>query len=307
MYAPIAIFVYNREDHIKRLVESLRSNALCRDSEVFIFSDGPKREADCSKVEAVRRYIRTLEDSDLFRTVTIEESPINRGLARSIISGVTKVIEQYGRVIVLEDDLVVSEHFLGFMNAALDRYENDPKIWSVSGFSREIPYLSNLNTDVYFSVRAQSWSWGTWADRWKKVDWEVKEYASFKRSWKLRRAFNAGGNDMSSMLDRQQCGAIDSWAIRFCFAQFCHQCYTVQPRLTFVQNGGQDGSGTNCNFVREYAALSAQSDWKLRDFCEDEEINRQLKITRKKVPMWKRAGSYVLFVVFKGRFYKRKK
>lgn len=301
MYAPIAIFVYNRKDYVERLIDSLRKDILSAESEVYIFSDGYKGDQDKPKVLEVRAYLCALKQESCFKKLTVEEASTNNGLANSIISGVSKIISRYGRIIVLEDDLVVSPFFLEYMNEALSNYENELKVWSVSAFTRDIPYLRDLDIDMYFSCRAQSWSWGTWLDRWDKIDWTVKDYSAFKKNFRMRRQFNAGGNDMSSMLDRQQCGKINSWAIRFCYAQFKNHSYTVQPRLTLIQNKGQDGSGTNCNYVREYSEMSAQKVWKFRDFCEDESINRELKRTRKKIPYWKLAGSYFVFVICKGK------
>lgn len=299
MLAPIVLFVYNRRDHVQKLINSLKNNSLAYESELYIFSDGYKDELDKKKVEEVRSYLHELEGQDFFRNVVVEYSEKNRGLAQSVIAGVTEIINRFGKVIVLEDDLIVSPHFLKFMNEGLDYYEKDNRIWSVSGFSRDIEYLRTIEEDMYFSCRAQSWSWATWKDRWDKTDWNVSDYSTFKTDFKKRAAFNAGGDDMSSMLDRQQCGKINSWAIRFCYAQFINVAYTVQPRVTLVQNGGQDGSGTHCNYVRESAELSLKSAWKFREFNMDLEINKQLKKTRKKIPKWKLFGSYIVFCLMR--------
>lgn len=301
MLAPIVVFVYNRLDHTKRLIESLSKNTLAKESMLYIFSDAAKKETDKEKIEAVRAYISALGDQNLFKSVSIRCADKNKGLANSVISGVTEVIHQHGKVIVLEDDLVVSPYFLTFMNQCLDKYETEKKVFSVSGFSRDIEYLHDLDIDMYFSCRAQSWSWGTWLDRWDSVDWNVSDYKQFKYNFEDRKRFNAGGNDMSSMLDRQQCRKINSWAIRFCYAQFRQRGCTVQPKVTMVQNGGQDGSGTNCNFVREFAELSKKSTWRLREVEDDTEINVQLKRTRKKIPYWKLMGSFMVYVVLGGR------
>ncbi|WP_297963003.1 glycosyltransferase family 2 protein [uncultured Anaerovibrio sp.] len=299
MLAPVVIFVYNRLEHTQRLVESLAKNTLAAESEIFIFSDAAKNDNAKQKVDAVREYIKALEQSKDFKSVKAIYAENNQGLAKSVISGVDRIIQEYGKVIVLEDDLVLSPHFLEFMNQSLEKYQKEPRVFSVSGFSRDIEYLRNLDVDMYFAVRAQSWSWGTWLDRWEKIDWDVKDYNKFKYSLSARSAFNAGGDDMSSLLDRQQCGKINSWAIRFCYAQYKQNAYTVQPRETLVGNCGQDGSGTHCNYVREKSELSQEAKWDLRPFSEDTEINAELKRTRKKIPWWKLLGSYLFFVVLK--------
>lgn len=301
MLAPIVLFVYDRKEYVQKLINSLSRNDLSKESELFLFSDGPKNEHDKGKVDAVRAYLEEIKNLKIFKNVYIRYSKENKGLAKSVIGGVSEVIEQYGKVIVLEDDLIVSPHFLKFMNQSLDYYEKDTRVWSVSGFTRDIEYLRNIDKDMYFAYRAQSWSWGTWKDRWEKADWEVKDYKRFKKNFALRRAFNKGGNDMASMLDRQQCGKINSWAIRWCYTQFKNNGYTVQPQKTLVQNSGQDGSGTNCNYIREFSDLSNKQEWEFREFSEDVDINSELKKTRKHIPMWKLAGSYLVFVILKGK------
>jgi len=305
MLAPIVLFVYNRVEYVNRLIDSLSKNSLCKESDLIIFADGNKNEGDYERVQKVRAYINDIPKKDIFKNVTIYEKEENSGLAKSIIYGVSTVFEKYEKVIVLEDDLIVSKNFLDFMNQALDYYKDEKKVWSVSGFSRNIEYLTHIEEDMYFAVRAQSWSWGTWKDRWELVDWEVRDYNRFKRDFAQRKAFNDGGNDMASMLDRQQSGTINSWAIRFCYNQFKQKAFTVQPTMTLVQNSGQDSSGTNCTYVREYAELSNKTSWIFREFSEDKKINDELKRTRKHIPMWKLFGSYVVFVLLKGKVMKR--
>ncbi len=306
MNAPIVIFVYNRPNHVKRLIESLIQNSLAKESDLYIYSDAPKNENNKEKVDEVRKYILGLNNKNWFKQVNIICAKNNLGLANSIINGVSEVIKKYGKVIVLEDDLMVSPYFLDYMNQALETYQNEKRVFSVSGFSRDIEYLRDINADMYFSNRAQSWSWGTWIDRWDKINWNVPEYKLFKFDLKQRREFNKGGDDMSSMLDRQQCNFINSWAIRFCFYQYLNDGYSVQPRLTLVSNAGQDGSGSNCNYIRETSNISLQNKWKFRNFDEDSNINRELKKTRKFIPKWKLLGSFFVFVVCKGYILPKK-
>lgn len=306
-YSPIVVFAYNRAENVKNLLNSLMTNDISKESDLFIFIDGPKNNSDVLKVNEVINTCNNKQYQENFNSVSIEQSDTNKGLANSIISGVSKVINIYGKVVVLEDDLIVAPYFLKFMNLALDKYETNNKIWSISGFSRNIDYLEKNRFDIYYSVRAQSWSWATWKDRWNSIDWEVNSYDSFKYNFVKRREFNFGGNDMSSLLDRQQCGYINSWAIRFCYEQFLHNAYTIQPRLTLIQNFGQNGSGTNCNYVREMSSISHQDNWNFKEFNEDKEINEELKKTRKRIPYIKLVGSFIVFVVFKGKLIPKKK
>lgn len=140
MLAPVLIFVYARPEHTRRTIESLAYNYQADDTDVFIFSDAPKNEKAIKNVTLVRDYIDTLPDKKLFKSVKIIKSEFNKGLANSIISGVNEIIELTQQVIVLEDDLITSPDFLSYMNDALKFYENDKKIWSVSGYTFNLDF-----------------------------------------------------------------------------------------------------------------------------------------------------------------------
>jgi hypothetical protein len=243
MLAPIVLFVYNRPEHTQQTINALKANYLADKSELFIFSDGAKNEKASDTVAEVRQLIRTI---DGFKKVEVFEAPQNKGLANSVIYGVSKVIEQYGKAIVLEDDLLTSQNFLPYMNQALDFYEKNPKIWSISAYNPPIKIPSNYDKDIYFSYRGCSWGWATWRDRWLKNDWAVKDYQKFVQDPKAQVAFNRGGHDMVEMLRDQMDGQMDSWAIRWCYSQFKDSSYTVYPLRSKVQNIGYDGSGTHC-------------------------------------------------------------
>lgn len=245
--APVALFVYGRPDHTRRALQALRANELAHETDLFIYSDAAKRPEAEAQVNAVRAVIRA--EATGFRTVCITERVENWGLARSIISGVSELVALHGKVIVLEDDLITSKHFLRYMNDALKAYADDKRIYSVSGYCYPphlMPLPADYPHDVYLSVRNSSWGWATWLDRWQQIDWDVRDYASFRHNWFRRRAFNRGGDDLSEMLDMQMSGLIDSWAIRFSYAQFKAGCYSVVPRHSHVLNDGMDGSGVHC-------------------------------------------------------------
>ena len=175
MQAPIIIFVYNRVNHIKKLIESLEKNPEAINSEVFIFSDGPK-DSTVVEVEEVRSYIDTLKNDKKFKNVFIFKAKTNKGLADSIISGVSYVINKYGRAIILEDDNIVSIDFLDYMNRALEYYKEDEKIWAISGFTRDMKFPADYKHDIYIMQRISSYAWATWIDRWKKTDWNIPNF-----------------------------------------------------------------------------------------------------------------------------------
>lgn len=239
--APIIIFTYRRV--INETIDTLCANTLAIHSDLYIFSDGNKNEKDLADVEEVRKYLQAIEG---FKSITIIESPENKGLANSIIDGVSSVVDKYGKVIVLEDDLLVSSDFLEYMNDALNFYESDKKIWSISGYGPNLPCLENYNDDLYLSPRGSSWGWSTWQNRWNKVDWKIKDFDNLKQDKRLQKKFNLAGNDMYKMLELQMLGAIDSWAIRNFYNQFKHAGYTIYPKKSkIINNGFNDDKGVH--------------------------------------------------------------
>lgn len=239
MISPIVIFAFNRPDALQRLADALRKCALFDESKVIVFVDGPRNESERTKVQATIDVARAITDD-------VRASAANRGLGPSIIAGVTDVINEYGRVIVLEDDLVPAPGMLLFLNQMLDRYAYEPKVCSVCAYGLKIRRPEGYSGDVYFSPRSSSWGWATWRDRWAKIDWSVSDYDSFRNNRRERRSFNRGGSDMASMLDGYMAGRNRSWAIRFCYWQWRNGLLSVHPFRSLVDNEGFGAEATNC-------------------------------------------------------------
>ncbi len=256
-YAPIVLFTYKRLDTLRKTVEALSANSLAASSDLIIYSDGSKLVKDETVIAEVRAYLKTITG---FKSITILESPINKGLANSIIEGVTDVMNQYGKVIVLEDDLIVSKNFLVFMNEALEFYEQNQKVFSVSGYGLKVEIPQDYEYDVYFTPRGLSWSWATWKDRWEKVDWEVKDFEKLKKDKKARQKLALGGTDLFPMLKKQMEHNLDSWAIRWFYSQFKSEQLTVCPVLSKAKNVGFDAVATHTNVYNRYTISFDNSD-----------------------------------------------
>lgn len=244
-YAPIIIFVYNRADHFVQVYNALAACKEAKDSELFIFSDGAKNEAGKEKVNEVRAAVAAIKDSGDFKSVTVTESSVNKGLAASVIAGVTDVINKYGKAIVVEDDCKVSPLFLGYMNKALDFYENNKKIGSIAGYTPMIDLPNDYKNDVFAAYRSCSWTWATWEDRWNGVDWELKDIKDFYNSPKLIRRLNSNGSDRFMRLYRQTKGNGSSWSVRFGAHLVKNNLLTVYPRYSYIANIGCDESGVH--------------------------------------------------------------
>lgn len=242
-FAPIILFAFNRSDALRNTVQSLLQNKEAKVSDLYVFVDGPRsnKPGEEIKIKEVQKYVESIEG---FRSLHYTFSEKNKGLGDSIIAGVSQIINQYGKAIVLEDDLVFARNFLSYMNQGLDRYAKEEKVFSICGYSNKVKVPSKYEYDSYFCTRSSSWGWGTWADRWNSVDWELKEWDRYS---KMAKAFNKwGGSDCFKMLDDWKHRRNRSWAIRFCFAQFLQNKVSLFPIVSKVQNEGFDGLGTNC-------------------------------------------------------------
>jgi hypothetical protein len=246
--APVLLFVYNRPYHTRQTVEALQRNFLASDSELFIYSDAAKsiKDKDKAKVQEIRDYIHAIKG---FKQVKIVERENNWGLASSIVDGVTKTINKYGKVIVLEDDLVTSPCFLKFMNDALTLYENEKKVWHISGWN--YPISVEDDSDVFLWRVMNCWGWATWSDRWlyyqKNVDAIIAKFDS-----KMIRQFDldSSGVFWSQVLANKE-GRLDTWAIFWYVAIFLRKGLCLNPSITYVQNIGLDGSGVHCSAVSD--------------------------------------------------------
>lgn len=243
--APIVMFVYNRADHFQQTYEALSKCIGATESELYIFSDGAKTEKDIPKVREVREALESVANGGCFQNVHIVESETNRGLAASVIAGVTQVLEEYGRVIVIEDDCLTSPTFLQFMNNALDTYEREKRVGAIAGYTPQIAFPEKFQEDVFFSYRSCSCGWATWKDRWDGVDWELKDMSDFYRNPTLIRKLNLNGIDRFIRLYRQTQGNGSSWSVRFGAHLVKNDQLTVYPRYSYIQNIGCDASGVH--------------------------------------------------------------
>ena len=245
-YAPIALFTYNRADHTKQAVESLLKNAEAKNSDLFIFSDGPKNEKAVEGVKKNREYIKTLKDGTVngngsFRSVTIIEREKNWGLANSLIAGITEIVNKYGRVIVVEDDLILSPYFLRYMNEALEKYKDEDRVASISAFLNPIDCEA---PETFFLRYFACWGWAPWKRGWDILNKDANALLKQLR-WKKNDFNIKDSHNFYGMLYCQKVGLIDSWAVRFYASQFLAGKLQLFPGKSMATQTGTDGSGTH--------------------------------------------------------------
>jgi hypothetical protein len=240
--APILLFTYKRLDTLKTTVDALKGNFLADQCELYIFSDGAKKESDKIIIGDIRKFLKTVSG---FKQVYIKESEFNKGLASSIIDGVNYVLQTHDTVIVLEDDLSTTPNFISFMNSGLTKYFPMENAFSISGYSFDLGQSSVDTDDAYFLNRGWSWGWATWKNRWENIDWDIKDYESFVIDPVAKKEFAKGGSDLNKMLKEQMTGKLDSWAIRWFYNQFKSKGLTLYPITSKVYNNGFDEDATH--------------------------------------------------------------
>ena len=255
--APIVIFAFNRPDHLRRTLEALARNPLADRSRLIAFSDGarPARAGEAERVAAVRAVLR---ERAWCGEVEIVEAPENCGLAKSIRSGVSKVLESAERVIVLEDDQETSPGFLTYLNEALERYENEPRVMAVSAYLPALREAGQL-PQTFFLPTATSSGWATWRRAWAQQEPEARVLARRIRESGRKREFNLdGAYNFYRQLQLNITGQIRTWAVQWYASIFVNHGLTLYPHRSLVRNFGHDGSGTHCqpNLIHHQPALA---------------------------------------------------
>ena len=240
--SPIAFFCYKRPDHVRRTLGALRANYLAPQSKLFIFSDGPRDEQSREGVEQVRQYLHQV---DGFASIEIIERDRNYGCAKNIIDGITQVVNEFGRVVIVEDDVLASPYFLNYINEALEIYKDDEKVCSAVGFCPN--YGKNVQLPQSFFTRDGIWGWGTWQRAWKDYEYDADKLLSQLISKGILEEFDAGLKQQfySNMLRSQAAGRLDTWDVQWRAVNFLHDRLSLFPGKTLTINIGLDGSGSH--------------------------------------------------------------
>jgi len=260
--APIVLFVYNRPWHTQQTIEALQKNQLASESELFIYRDAAKAKQDQDKVQEVRDYVHLV---DGFKKITIVERDKNWGLAKSIIDGVTAIVNQYGKIIVLEDDIVTSPHFLRYMNDALDYYQDEDAVMHISGWN--YPINTDGLPETIFLRGTSCWGWATWGRAWQNFEKNPQELSeTFSKEDRYKLDYD-GAAGMWSQVTGNLSGKLNTWAIFWYASVFKVNGVCLHPATSLVENIGHDGSGVHCGASDMYNVVL--SDKSVAHFSDD--------------------------------------
>jgi hypothetical protein len=245
--APVVLFVYNRPEHTQKTIESLARNRQAEETILHVCADGPKTAQDEVNVHAVRTYLKSVRG---FKDVVVHKEQNNIGCADSIINGVTRLIDEYGKIIVLEDDLVTSEWFLPFMNQALDRYQDVDRVMHVCGTM--YPINPHGLPETFFLRHVNSCGWGTWAGAWQLLEPSVEKLVDrFDEADKSYLNLD-GAYDFWNHLEKNLTGELRTWAIRWYASVVLNKGLGLYPSISLIENIGFDGTGTHCEKTSKF-------------------------------------------------------
>ncbi|MCE2772723.1 MAG: glycosyltransferase [Bacteroidetes bacterium] len=272
--APIVLFCYNRPEHTRQTLLALSENLLAEQSRLFIFCDGPKPNADEKQLKKIQEVREIIKSKKWCGTVDVVEQKTNKGLANSVIDGVTNIVNQFGKVIVLEDDLVTSNYFLEYMNTALEKYKDEEKVMQVSGHQFPVKQWEKSN-QAFFLPFTTSWGWGTWKRAWECFDINARRFKILDLSPEMRSEFDLKDSvRYSEMLKIQMTTSeIDSWAIRWWFSVFLQKGIVLFPDRSLVRN---IGFGTEATHTTQnvYGDSDFNGDYRITNLPTSFDINQ---------------------------------
>jgi len=243
-FAPIALFTYRRITHLERVLAALSACPEFAASRIFAFSDGPKGDAVSAEVAKVRDFLKAQQ----LPNMTIIEAPTNRGLAASIMAGVTQLCDEFGRVIVVEDDLILTPCTLTWFNSALEKYKYDSEVWQISAHQFSVPEFFTRKNGLFLHLTT-SWGWATWKRAWDRYDPKAVGWERLKFDAALARDFDIGGTyPYARMLIDQMEGRVDSWAIRWWWSVFREGGMALFPPRSLLQNIGNEVTATHTRY-----------------------------------------------------------
>lgn len=236
--APIIFVCYNRYSHIMKSLKSLKSNKLSKNSNIYIFSDGPKNKQDEKKILKIRKFLKKLKG---FKSKKIILRKKNYGTKKNITKAVNQVFTKYDKVIVVEDDLIVIKSFLFFMNSCLNYYKNNKKIWHINGWS--YPFMKMSNDDINFLKSMNCWGWATWKNKWKNISLIEEKYMKLFSKKDIHNFNIKSTMEHWSQIIRNKNKVLSSWAVFWHATIFLNGGICIYPKFSLVKNLGFDGSG----------------------------------------------------------------
>lgn len=236
-FAPIVMISYNRPELVQLSVRNVALAHGAANHDIFMFIDGPRCEEDVRKQDQINEIVCSFQGS--LPKMKIIRREKNYGCRGNIVDAITQVISQYGRAIIIEDDILVSRTFLDYMDEALEFYKDSKQIWSINAYQhpnlripRDYPY------DVYLNPVNMCWGWGTWADRWAQVDFDLQDWHVMRDDPEMVAKLNRSGRHLHALIDRQYLGELKTWDVQCAYYVIKNGLMSIEPRYPLSKNIG---------------------------------------------------------------------
>lgn len=287
-FAPIIVFAYDRPDHLRRTLDALARNDLASQSDLYIYCDGAKETASIEQIERIRENRKVAHGADGFKSATIIEREENVGLKANIVGAVTEIVNKYGRVITLEDDIVTSTGFLRYMNDALELYKNDEQVMHISGYMW--PHRYRLPETFFYPVPYPGGGWATWARAWQHYSDDAEAlFHYWKERWEEFNLF--GGDYLQKQLIANYKGEMNTWFIKWHAVMLHRKGLTLYPRQSLTNNIGFDSLATNCYQTNMF---------------DIDHLAESIKVKRKPIRI-NRIAAREIYAFYQGRWYNRRR
>lgn len=240
-HAPIVMISYNRPGFVRLSMNNMVLANGSADHDVFMFIDGPRNNEDKVKQDEIQAIASSYKKR--LPKLTIIRRDSNYGCRRNIVEAISQIISKYGKVIVIEDDVLVSRTFLDYMDKSLDFYEDDKLIWSINAYqSPNLRIPKDYPNDVYLDPVNMCWGWGTWIDRWNQVDFDLKNWETEKTKPEIVSRLNKAGRHLIDMIEAQATGRLKTWDVQCAYHIVKNGLMTIEPKYQLSKNIGFDAA-----------------------------------------------------------------
>ena len=284
---PIIVFCYNRPEHLEQTLDALSRNELADLSTLYIYCDGPKEGASDEMRQKITEVRQVARKRQWCKEVNVVEREENVGLMNNIVGAVTEIVNQYGRVITMEDDIITSKGYLRFMNEALELYKDDEQVMHISGYMW--PHKHKLPNTFFYEVPYPGGGWATWQRAWKHYTDDTKSLFDY---WCTRwDEFNKfGGDYLQLQLEKNYRGTMKTWFIKWHAVMLMRGALTLFPGKSLTNNIGFDDQATNCYTTDKFDVVPVD----------------YVKVERRPIKENKRAAREI-YAFYQGRWYNRRR
>lgn len=241
MNTPVALFLFNRPDRARRVLERIRG---ARPRQLFLVGDGPRsaqEEGQCERARAVTELV------DWPCELVTDFADRNLGLRRRIPSGIDGVLSEVDRAILLEDDCLPHPSFFPYCEALLDRYADDERVMHVAG-SQLLREQPNAGASYHFSRYVHIWGWATWRRAWRHYEGSLEEWDALRRrrrEARLRRWFSTEDERNYWRYVWDNFGAGTNWSAQWSYACIARGALAITPNRNMISNVGFGEDATN--------------------------------------------------------------